>query len=83
MRLLAFLETHVENICWECSIVGLGLVFLDALLRRKSWGRRGDMRKARSALRLETHTLKSPHLTSLPFPATRLFPGPPPSQTLP
>jgi len=37
LRLLAFLETHVEGICWECSILGLGLVFLDAPLRRKSW----------------------------------------------
>lgn len=86
LRLLAFLETHVEGICWECSILGLGLVFLDAPLRRKSWGRGGDVREARYALRPQRPKPQSP-LTSHPSPCQPLdsFPGALtlPVQTLP
>jgi len=76
LRLLAFLETHVEGICWECSILGLGLVFLDAPLRRKSWGRGGDVREARYALRPQRPKPQSP-LTSHPSPCQPLDSFPP------
>ena len=66
----------MEGICWEYSILGLRLVFLDAPLRRKSWGKGRDVKEARSVLRPQRPKPQSP-LTSHPSLCQPLdsFPG--------